>query len=207
MLSHVWIRYHGKIKSSYSIGILEIPNKVYINGEYRASSSTDIIKALIPDPKGFQNIVLAMEGGFLVNDNGKPKVNEKTFHYDVSNRMKKDMDDAFIRLLGKDDSFEFTFGTKQGTIVDGAKKNSRPGYNSDLCLRIDYQDSFTETVAGKKMEIANIQIQLNQKIRPSTIAQVHFQCGVKIPGDVIKRAFEKSWTEKKIIYVYRNVKK
>lgn len=186
---------------------MEIPNKVYINGEYRASSSTDIIKALIPDPKGFQNIVLAMEGGFLVNDNGKPKVNEKTFHFNVSRKMKDDMDDAFIRLLGKDDSFEFTFGTKQGTIVDGVKKNSRPGYNSDLCLRIDIQDTFTETVAGKKMEIANVQIQLNQKIRPSTIAQVHFQCGVKIPGDVIKRAFEKSWTEKKIIYVYRNVKK
>lgn len=119
--------------------------------------------------------------------------------------MKDDVDDAFIRLLGKDDFFEFTFGTKQGTIVDGVKKNSRPGYNSDLCLRIDIQDTFTETVGGKKMEIANIQIQLNQKIRPSTIAQVHFQCGVKIPGDVIKRAFEKSWTEKKIIYVYRNV--
>lgn len=180
---------------------------MYINGEYRASSSTDIIKALIPDPKGFENFVLAMEGGFLVNDNDKPKVNEKTFHYDVSNRMKKDMNDAYVRLLGKDDSFEFTYGTKQGTIVDGAKKNSRPGYNSDLCLRIDIQDSFTETVAGKKMEIANIQIQLNQKIRPSTIAQVHFQCGVKIPGDVIKDAFKKSWTEKKYIYVYRNVKK
>lgn len=122
MLSHVWIRYHGKIKPSYSIGILEIPNKVYINGEYRASSSTDIIKALIPDPKGFQNIVLAMDRGFLVNDNDKPKVNEKTFHYDVSNRMKKDMDDAFIRLLGNDNYFEFTSGTKQGTIVDGAKR-------------------------------------------------------------------------------------
>lgn len=69
---------------------------MYINGEYRASSYTDIIKTLIPDLRGFENFVLAMEGGFLVNDNGKPKVNEKTFHYDVSNRMKKDMDENTI---------------------------------------------------------------------------------------------------------------
>lgn len=146
-----------------------------------------------------------MEGRFLIDDNGKSQVDKKTFYYDVSNKMKKDMSDAYVRLLGKNGSFEFTFGTKQGTIVDGAKKNSRSGYNSDLCLRIDIQDTFKETVAGKEIKIANIQIQLNQKIRPSTIAQVHFECGVNIPGDVIKRAFERSSTDN-IIYVYRNVK-
>lgn len=53
MLSYVWIGYYGKIKLFYLIGILEILNKVYINGEYRVSSFIDIIKVLILDFKGF----------------------------------------------------------------------------------------------------------------------------------------------------------
>lgn len=55
------------------------------------------------------------------------------------------------------------------------------------------------------MKVANVQIQLNKKERPSTIAQVHFQCGVDIPKDVIIQAFERSWTDKKIIYVFLKV--
>lgn len=78
-----------------------------------------------------------MEGGFLVNDNGKLKVNEKIFYFNVLRKMKDDMDDVFIWLLGKDDFFEFIFGIKQGIIVDGVKKNFCLGYNSDFCLRID----------------------------------------------------------------------
>lgn len=54
------------------------------------------------------------------------------------------------------------------------------------------------------MKVANVQIQLNEIDKtPSTIAQVHFQCRVEIQRDVIKRAFERSWTERKIIYVYK----
>lgn len=112
MLSYVWIWYYGKIKLFYLIGILEILNKVYINGEYRVSKYIDIIKILILDFRGFENFVLVMEGGFLVNDNGKLKVNEKIFYYDVLNRMKKDMNDVYVWLLGKDDFFEFIFGIK-----------------------------------------------------------------------------------------------
>lgn len=182
---------------------------MYINGVYRQAvpqiSSQPFRALTLKSPR----IVIAMEGGiqikgFQINDNGKPKVDEKTFHYNVSNKMKKDMDDAYLRLLGKDDYFQFTFGANQGTIVKGEKRNSLPGYNTALCLRIDMQDTFIENIAGKNMQIANIQIQLNEKIRPSTIAQVHFQCGVDIPGDVIRCAFETSWTKKKNIYVYKN---
>lgn len=53
-----------------------------------------------------------MEGGFLVNDNGKLKVNEKIFYFNVLRKMKDDMDNVFIWLLGKDDFFEFIFGIK-----------------------------------------------------------------------------------------------
>lgn len=45
------------------------------------------------------------------------------------------------------------------------------------------------------MKVANVQIQLNEIDKtPST---------VEIQRDVIKRAFERSWTERKIIYVYK----
>lgn len=98
----------------------------------------------------------------------------------------------------------FTLRNKRPSIVDG-KKTSRPENNRDLCLRIDLQDTHIEEVAGKEMKDANVQIQLNKKERPSTIAQVHFQCGVDIPKDVIIQAFERSWTDKKIIYVFLKV--
>lgn len=145
---------------------------------------------------------MANSSCFEISDLGKPKVDDKRFHYNVTNKMKDDMKDAYIRLIGKDIGYKFAYPSKQTTIVDGIKRNSREGYNSDLCLRIDLQDTHIEPVAGKEMKVANVQIQLNKKERPSTIAQVHFQCGVDIPKDEIIRAFEKSWTEKKIIYVF-----
>lgn len=131
---------------------------------------------------------------FEISDLGKPKVDVKRFHYDVTNKMKGDMKDAYVRLIGKGTGYEFIYPSKQTTLVDGIKRNSREGYNSDLCLRIDLQDTHIEEVAGKEMKVANIQIQLNKKERPSTIAQIHF--------DVIIQAFERSWTDKKILYVF-----
>lgn len=142
-------------------------------------------------------------GSFEISDLGKPKVDVKRFHYDVTNKMKDDMKDAYVRLIWKGTSYEFIYPSKQTTLVDGIKRNSREGYNSDLCLRIDLQDTHIEDIAGKEMKVANVQIQLNKKERPSTIAQVHFQCGVDIPKDVIIQAFERSWTDKKIIYVFK----
>lgn len=138
-------------------------------------------------------------GSFEISDLGKPKVDVKRFHYDVTNKMKDDMMDAYVRLIGKDTGYEFIYPSKQTTLVDGIKRNSREG----LCLRIDLQDTHIEDIAGKEMKVANVQIQLNKKERPSTIAQVHFQCGVDIPKDVIIQAFERSWTDKKIIYVFK----
>lgn len=139
---------------------------------------------------------------FGISDLGKPKVDIKRFHYDVTNKMKEDMKDAYDRLIGrKGTAYEFIYPSQQKTIVDG-KKTSRPENNRDLCLRIDLQDTHIEEVAGKEMKVANVQIQLNKKERPSTIAQVHFQCGVDIPKDDIIQAFKRSWTDKKIIYVF-----
>lgn len=142
---------------------------------------------------------------FEISDLGKPKVDVKRFYYEVTNKMKEDMKDAYDRLIGrKGTAYEFIYPSQQKTIVDG-KKTSRPENNRDLCLRIDLQDTHIEEVAGKEMKVANVQIQLNKKERPSTIAQVHFQCGVDIPKDVIIQAFERSWTDKKIIYVFLKV--
>lgn len=142
-------------------------------------------------------------GSFEISDLGKPQVDVKRFHYDVNHKMKDDMKDAYVRLFGKGTGYEFIYPSKQTTLVDGIKRNSHKGYNSDLCLRIDLQDTHIEDIAGKEMKVANVQIQLNKKERPSTIAQVHFQCGVDIPKDVIIQAFERSWTDKKIIYVFK----
>ena len=144
-----------------------------------------------------------MEGGFQISDNGQPKVDEKRFH-SVSGKMKDDVKDAITRLLGKDGYFVFDT-TKNGviTLVDGVKKNSREGYNRDLCLRIDLEDTHIEKINGREIRFANVQIQLNEKIRPSTIAQVHFVCGQNIPEDVIRQTFERSYTETRIIYVYK----
>ena len=144
-----------------------------------------------------------MEGGFQISDNGQPKVDEKRFH-SVSGKMKDDVKYAITRLLGKDGYFVFDT-TKNGgiTLIDGGKKNSREGYNRDLCLRIDLQDTHTEKINGRDIRFANVQIQLNIKDRPSTIAQVHFECGQDIPENLIRGAFDRSYTEKKIIYVYK----
>lgn len=129
----------------------------------------------------------------------------------VTNRMIKDMEDAIERLFGKDDGITFDPKATQKTLVDGVHHgNSREGYNSNLCLRIDLQGINTgkeKEVSGKVL--ANVQIQLNdasikglKKDDPTTIAQVHFQCGTNIPKDRVIEAFQKSWTGRKVMYVY-----
>ena len=144
-----------------------------------------------------------MEGGFQISDNGQPEVDIERFH-SATRRMKDDVEDAITRLLGNEEYF-FVDPLQKGnnTLVDGAKRNSREGYNRDLCLRIDLQSINTEKVNGKENKFANVQIQLNIKERPSTIAQVHFVCGQNIPEDVIRRAFKRSYTERRVIYVYK----
>lgn len=145
-----------------------------------------------------------MEGlaGLEITDLGRPMVNANRFHFNVTNEMKDHMRDAYIQLLGKDGGVVFAANGGQKTLVSGVYRNHHDGYNQELCLRIDRQGTHTERVGNRDIQFANVQIQLNQPNRPSTIAQVHFQCGLEIPGDSIRNAFEKSWKEKKIIYVY-----
>lgn len=155
----------------------------------------------------YPRLVIAMEN-FEITDNGLPSVSEETFHFNVSNEMKEDMNVAYIRLLGKEN--KFMFGKSRCTIVSGKPShNPDEDYKKDLCVRIDLQGTFENNIAGRRINFANIQIQLNKKkIKkksekdPTTLAQVHFQYEVDIPEDVIKSAFERSWTERKIIYVY-----
>lgn len=151
--------------------------------------------------------------GFVISDLGKKEVGEGTFHYDVSKTMKEDAKDALKRLFKKKTTLFFDFGVGGRTLVKGSKMNSWPGFNRDLCLRIDLQKIHPEKIeqkthTGKKEErevkFANVQIQLNVKKRPSTIAQVHFECGKKIPKDVTECAFEKSMQYKKIMYVFES---
>lgn len=141
---------------------------------------------------------------FEISDLGGSVLDQTKLHYQVTNRMKDDMNDAYIRLLGGSNTFVVQFGVnvRGTTLVKPDKFNSRKGFNSHLCLRIDLQDLHVEKVGGREMQVANVQIQLNDQTRPSTIAQVHFQYGLEIPGDIVRRAFERSWNEKKIIYVY-----
>lgn len=128
----------------------------------------------------------------------------------VSIDMKKDMEMAFVRLFGKDKGVTFDSSSTQGTLVDGIHRgNDHEDYNKNLCLRIDLQGINTgkenNDVSGKRL--ANVQIQLNkskwfkEKV-PSTIAQVHFECGKEIPKDRVIEAFERSWKDMKAIYVY-----
>lgn len=77
--------------------------------------------------------------------------------------------------------YKFSYKSKQGTIVDGKQRRS----HRELGLRIDIQEYFMETINDEDRQIANVQIQLNGEKRPSTIAQVHFQCGETIPGKVL----------------------
>lgn len=99
-----------------------------------------------------------------------------------------------IGRLGE--GYKFSYEWKQGTIVDGKQRSSR----KELCMRIDIQEYFMEAIDGEDRKIANVQIQLNGERRPSTIAQVHFQCGETIPGNVLSCMciFEM----KKIIHMY-----
>lgn len=47
---------------------------------------------------------------FEISDLGKPKVDVKRFHYDVTNKMKEDMKDAYDRLIGrKGTAYEFIY--------------------------------------------------------------------------------------------------
>lgn len=159
-----------------------------------------------PAPK-YSRLVIAMEN-FEITDNGLPEVDKNTFYCNVSNKMKKHMKVAYIRLLGKDN--KFMFGKSPVTIVSGKPShNPDKDYKKYLCLRIDLQGTFENNIAGRRIKFANIQIQLNKEKNenlsekdPTTLAQVHFQYEVDIPEDVIKSAFERSWTERKIIYVY-----
>lgn len=78
------------------------------------------------------------------------KVDVKRLYYDVTNKMKEDMKDAYDRPIGrKGTAYVFIYPSQQKTIVDG-KKTSRPENNRDLCLRIDLQDTHIEEVAGKE---------------------------------------------------------
>lgn len=59
---------------------------------------------------------------FEISDLGKSKVDVKRFHYDVTNKMKEDMKDAYDRLIGrKGAAYEFIYPSQQKTIVDGKK--------------------------------------------------------------------------------------
>lgn len=138
----------------------------------------------------------------------KKKVPKTLFYYDVTSEMKRDMKEAIGRLVGKDAGYTFSYRSNPShiTIVDGKKRNSLEGFNRDLCLRIDIQNCFERTVENKKRKFANVQIQLNGvRKRPTTIAQVNFECGVNIPEESIRRAFEKSWKEKTILFVIQIV--
>lgn len=133
---------------------------------------------------------------FEISDLGKSVLGEKRLHYKVTGTMKNDMNDAYIKLLGKNDSFvvDFAADVRGKTLVRPSERN---------CLRIDLQELHVENVGGSEMKVANVQIQLNDHDRPSTIAQVHFQYGLVIPGDIVREAFKRSWENKKIIYVYK----
>lgn len=128
----------------------------------------------------------------------------------LTNSMIEDMEEAIERLFGEDDGITFDPRATQGTLVDGVHyRNSREGYNRNLCLRIDLQgiNKGTEKEVSGKV-LANVQIQLNASIKglkkgdPTTIAQVHFQCGKNIPKDRVIKAFQDSWTGRKVMYVY-----
>lgn len=131
---------------------------------------------------------------------------KKRFH-DPTNAEKKDARDAIEELLGEEKNYAFftshTGGGKKLVEIKG-KNNHRPG------VRIDVQEDFKEEIGGRQIDFANVQIQMNKisKGTPTSIAQVHFEYGVNIPGETIQKAFVKSLDadhekeSKTIIYVY-----
>lgn len=135
------------------------------------------------------------KGLFKISPLQRSSGKSERFHSKVTNKMKDDMKEAVGRLGRR---YKFSYKSKQGTIVDGKQRSSR----RELGMRIDIQEYFLEAIDGEDRQIANVQIQLNGEKRPSTIAQVHFQCGETIPGNVLSCAFEKSFEMKKIIHVY-----
>lgn len=118
--------------------------------------------------------------------------------------MKRDMEEAIGRLIKNNTGYKFSYksSTSHHTVVDGKWQGSREGFSRDLCLRIDIQGYFKKEFNKKPREFANVQVQLNEKrARPTTIAQVNFECGEEIPAEFIKRAFDVSCKEKKILFV------
>lgn len=134
-------------------------------------------------------------GKFKISPLHRPSGKAERFHPKVTNKMKDDMKEAIGRLGG---GYKFSYKSKQGTIVDGKQRGPR----RELGMRIDIQEYFMEAIDGEDRQIANVQIQLNGAKRPSTIAQVHFQCGETIPDKILSCAFEKSFEMKKIMHVY-----
>lgn len=132
--------------------------------------------------------------------------NSKRF-YVASNTAKEDAHEAFKKLLGKDKNYAFftsSIGRGKKLVEIEGKNNHRPG------VRIDVQEDFKEEIGGRQIDFANVQIQMNMSSKgtPTSIAQVHFEYGVNIPGETIQEAFERSLKAlpeeeaKKIIYVY-----
>lgn len=141
---------------------------------------------------------------FCIVDPNNGKEPETRFYYNVTNEMKRDMEEAIGRLIKNNTGYKFSYNssTSHRTIVDGKKKGSREGFNRDLCLRIDIQGYFEKEFYKKPRVFANVQIQLNGKrTRPTTIAQVNFECGDEIPAKYIRSAFVNSCKEKKILFV------
>lgn len=123
-------------------------------------------------------------------------------------KMRDDMEIAFERLIGKDTTYVFGSSTPPQHIILVSGKNKK--HSSDLRVRIDRQEIFEKEFDKKKRKFANVQIQLNKlcfkafkvaKGNSTTVAQVHFECNVEIPKHDIKKAFRKSCSDKKSIYV------
>lgn len=142
---------------------------------------------------------------FCIVDPNEGKEPKTRFYYDVTNEMKRDMEEALGRLIKNKTGYKFSYksSTSHHTVVDGKWQGSREGFSRDLCVRIDIQGYFKEEFNKKPREFANVQVQLNGKRpRPTTIAQVNFECGEEISAECIKRAFDVSCKEKKILFVF-----
>lgn len=140
---------------------------------------------------------------FCIVDPNKGKEPKTRFYYDVTNEMKRDMEEAIGRLIKNNAGYKFSYrsSTSHHTVDDGKKTDSREGFNRNLCLRIDIQGYFKREFNKKPREFANVQVQLNGKTGRTTIAQVNFECGHEIPEERIRRAFDVSCKEKKILFV------
>lgn len=139
-----------------------------------------------------KNMAGKEKGIFKISPLQRPSGKAERFYSKVTNKMKDDMKEAIGRLGGE---YKFSYKSKQGTIVDGKQRGPR----RELGMRIDIQEYFMEAIDGEDRQIADVQIQLNGEKRHSTIAQVHFQCGETIPGNVLSCAFEKSFEIKRTI--------